>query len=230
MCKKKSSCSHKVHYRNYVWYSCGGTTWFRPQRYFRYLGRFNKELFVTDVADQEEQDVQDLIEWLIDMFQEELNLVGLDQERGEYYAGGARVQKFLDDTPPAGGRGGVSPITPATPGGASGAAFGAGAAAPFYLEFRPEDLLMLEKRYGSEFAAALCWARVLTQYRGFCVDTFQGQMRSTVWGRGGAGRRGRRRAWSFAYLFTYSSIIIVWDCPLHEDDVLNAVSNRKYRH
>jgi len=38
----------------------------------------------------------------------------------------------------------------------------------------------VERRYGSEFCAALCWARNLTLHRGFVVDTFQGQLRSSV--------------------------------------------------
>ncbi|CAD7930133.1 unnamed protein product [Amoebophrya sp. A25] len=111
---------------------------YKPQRYLRKLGGHNKDLFAEKIELQQEQDVQELIAWLLDVLHEDLNLV----------------------------KSGESPV--------------ASIPRPVKRAFRQEDLLKIENEFGSEAAAALCWARNLTNYRGIIVDTFQGQLRSTV--------------------------------------------------
>ncbi|CAD7923483.1 unnamed protein product [Amoebophrya sp. A120] len=115
---------------------------YKPQRYLKKLAAHNKDLFRENIEQQEEQDVQEFISWLLDMLQEDTNLVD--------NATSALNKKRSSNV------------------------------APVSRDFRAEDLLAIEREFGSESAAALCWARSLSMYRGFIVDCFQGQWRSTV--------------------------------------------------
>eukprot|EP00392_Amoebophrya_sp_AT5.2_P005415 g5424.t1 len=113
-----------------------GTSLIAKAAYLKKLGMYNRGLFCERIEDQEEQDVQEFITWLIDVLSEDLNLVN--------------------------NRSKIQPIRPVK------------------LNFRGEDLLRIEREFGSDAAASLCWARDLSMYQGFMVDVFQGQSRSTV--------------------------------------------------